>query len=53
MNDDCGLLAQEDDNGYDIDQHGGNERQKEGGVQFVVPEEHQSSGKRVHISEAL
>ena len=53
VNDDCGLLAQEDDNGYDIDQHGGNERQKEGGVQFVVPEEHQSSGKRVHISEAL
>ena len=31
----------------------GNERQKGGDVQLVVPEEHQSSGRRVPIREAL
>lgn len=31
----------------------GNERQKEGGVQFVVPEEHQSSVRGINIREAL
>lgn len=31
----------------------GYERQKESGIQLVVPEEHESTGRGVHIREAL